>query len=90
MKPQTLDDSYIEHLSDSDSRPKKSFVPLLWLGRIWKAIAPFIISSNEPKIRAIANRFGEVRWIVYDPITRYQTTLNSEDEVRIWLDNRYL
>ena len=89
MKTRTLDERSLEHISDSILPKKKSFAPLLWLDRIWKAIALTIISSNEPKIRAISNRLGEMRWIIYDPTTGYQTTLHSEDEVRIWLDNRY-
>lgn len=59
------------------------------LGQISNFLIKFLTPSNEPKIRLSRNRYGGMQWNAYDPITGRQACLMSEDEVRIWLDQRY-
>lgn len=44
---------------------------------------------REPKIAQKCDRQGQTYWQIYDPTTRHYTSLASEKEVRIWLEERY-
>lgn len=66
---------------------KPKFV--LWLSNIWQQFAKTLIQSEQPMIRLSKNKAGEIRWSVYDPITGWDVILYSEEEVRIWLEQRY-
>lgn len=46
-------------------------------------------SDQEPKIRLSHGPDGQAQWSVYDPTSGYRNTFVSENEVRIWLDDRY-
>jgi hypothetical protein len=43
----------------------------------------------EPQIVQKCDRSGNVYWQIYDPISGFHCSLNSEQEVREWLDTRY-
>ncbi|MGB3615922.1 MAG: hypothetical protein WBA10_19155 [Elainellaceae cyanobacterium] len=45
--------------------------------------------NQEPKITVTRDRAGQSQWVVYDPTNSYTNTFASENEVRIWLENRY-
>ena len=49
------------------------------------------LSQNrvEPHIIQKGDRFGNIYWRVYDPISNSHCSFNSEQEVRSWLDTRY-
>ncbi len=44
---------------------------------------------SEPKIWEKKDRYGNTYYRVYDPKRDRHLDLNSEDEVRWWLDQRY-
>ncbi len=44
------------------------------------------MSLPEPQITQICDRQGQVWWQVYDPLTGQTKYLDSETEVRIWLE----
>ncbi len=46
-----------------------------------------LASGHEPMIRQCVNHQGEVKWRVYDPMGNRIYILNSEQEVREWLEN---
>jgi hypothetical protein len=46
------------------------------------------VHSGEPKITLKGN-LGHQYWTVYDPGTQQSATLATEQEVRIWLEQRY-
>lgn len=58
------------------------------LGEIWNGFVELILRVDEPKIYASKNKFGDVYWTAYDPFTRGGVYLNSETELRAWLDCR--
>ncbi|GAB4446177.1 MAG: hypothetical protein OHK0035_40420 [Cyanobacteria bacterium J069] len=60
-----------------------------WMNEIWKAIAHRLTASGELQIRKVKTRSGELIWQIDDPITGYRTKLQTEAEVRIWLDQRF-
>ena len=43
----------------------------------------------EPKIWQKRDRYGNFYWVVYDPTTGHSSYFSSEQEVRIWLEQRY-
>ncbi|MEB3212258.1 MAG: hypothetical protein VKL39_12930 [Leptolyngbyaceae bacterium] len=67
------------------------------LGRVAHSIRTYVergltrlfMGAQEPHIWAHTDKRGNQSWYVRDPKTQYVTRLNSEDEVRIWLDDRY-
>ncbi len=57
------------------------------LSRIWNAL--FTSVSDELCICQERDRFGNVWWYVYDPISRRSIQFPSEQEVRRWLEKRF-
>lgn len=45
--------------------------------------------NYEPKISERKDRYGNTYFRIYDPINDRFIYLNSEEEVRYWLDKRY-
>lgn len=45
--------------------------------------------SNEPRIWKATDRYGHTVWRVYDPVSDRGVCLDSEDEIRSWLERRY-
>jgi hypothetical protein len=56
--------------------------------RVFQALAQRFIHSHEPQITLKHHSDGEY-WHVYDPITQKAATLSTEDDVRVWLEQRY-
>lgn len=52
-------------------------------------IINFLVNGSEPKIYQKQNRHGEIYFRVYDPFTQRYYKFNSEQEVRVWLEERY-
>lgn len=48
-----------------------------------------LVSSSEPQIWQKKDYRGHIIWHTYDPITGYRAVFDSEQEVRIWLEERY-
>ena len=55
-----------------------------WLGR---TLATWLVPRNEPSVRQITDRKGQVGWRVDDPHTGKTYWFASEAAVRIWLDS---
>jgi hypothetical protein len=51
-------------------------------------IMRFLTSNNELRIWQ-RTRNGRSTWFAYDPVTDRKRQFYSEQEVRLWLDNRY-
>ncbi|HEY9649105.1 MAG TPA: hypothetical protein V6C95_00470 [Coleofasciculaceae cyanobacterium] len=49
----------------------------------------FLKLSNEPRIWKTTDRQGNTVWRVYDPVSDRAVSLESEDEIRSWLEKRY-
>lgn len=57
------------------------------LSLIWNVVS--IPSINEPHIWQKRDRFGNIWWYVYDPMSSRSIQLASEQEVRQWLEQRF-
>ncbi|MGJ3245314.1 MAG: hypothetical protein ACFE0I_04475 [Elainellaceae cyanobacterium] len=59
------------------------------LQKIWQWFVSAMAQNSEPRIWKVADAKGNPYWRVYDPASDRMTTLASEAEVRIWLEQRY-
>ncbi len=59
------------------------------LKRIWQSITDTFFHQSDLEIREIYDRSGNLWWYVYDPATGRCAWLDSEDEVRIWIEKNY-
>lgn len=57
--------------------------------QIWQAIAIILPLSDEPQIYQKHDHQGNVYFHVYDPVTNSSFTFHSEQEVLVWLDERF-
>lgn len=55
-----------------------------------KSIGQSLVSSNhEPQIEKKFDKYGEQYWQAYDFQTNRSHFFGSEQDVRIWIENRY-
>jgi hypothetical protein len=59
------------------------------LNRICHYLLTVETLGQEPRIWQSKDRFGQTWWHAYDPITKRFVCRDSEDEIRIWLEERY-
>lgn len=59
-----------------------------WLEAVVAALFDSLIRPSEPIIHYGQHGCEEV-WRVYDPQTRQEAVFSNENEVRIWLEQRY-
>ena len=57
-----------------------------WLTGIWQVVINVMTTSDEPKIWTSKDWFGHTWWNIYFPRTGQIVRLNSEEEVRVWLE----
>lgn len=70
---------------------QKGFLPWLRrrINRFGKAFVRTLMLDPEPYISEHQNRQGEVYFRVYDPVQNAYHTFDSEESVRIWLEERH-
>ncbi|WP_017303434.1 hypothetical protein [Spirulina subsalsa] len=83
-----------KHHETIEHRPNKivelwNNVVLPTLAKINQWFLTRSIRSHEPQIKLVFDHQGHELWKVYDPITGRQFRFMSEQEVRVWLDQRY-
>lgn len=66
---------------------KKSFFQPLT--KLWQQFINFLSTSNELQIWQSEDRYGNTQWNAYDPATGRSTSLNSDVEMRAWIEQRY-
>ncbi|HEY9633138.1 MAG TPA: hypothetical protein V6D14_07020 [Coleofasciculaceae cyanobacterium] len=47
------------------------------------------IGNNDLRIWQTYDRFGKNWWHAYDPLTGKRTSVASEAELRVWIEQRY-
>ncbi|MGI8934174.1 hypothetical protein [Leptolyngbya sp. BC1307] len=58
--------------------------------RQWaKAVIDFLTGQQTLSIRKQLSADGTVQWMVYDPDSGSRRLFNSEQAVRVWLEQRY-
>lgn len=59
------------------------------LETIRQYLSKVFLGNLEVRVRQVYDRFGNVHWQVYDPVTGHKGTISSEAEARAWLEQRY-
>ncbi len=59
------------------------------LDQIWQHWMNTITNRYEPQVSHRRDRKGNNYFKTYDPETRKSNTFSSEQEIRIWLDQRH-
>ena len=72
----------------TEQSPIKSCKLLLVFTRLWQSLSKVFKVNDEPYIRLVANR-GQTWWLVDDSLNNQFLRFYSEQEVRIWLEERY-
>ncbi|MBD0267597.1 MAG: hypothetical protein ICV77_04805 [Cyanobacteria bacterium Co-bin8] len=57
--------------------------------RLLESVLNTLSPHEQPRIRCYTTRQGQPAWSVYDPLNRTTHQFVSEEEVRIWLEQRY-
>lgn len=60
-----------------------------FLNRIWQFISTILNPGNEPKVWQSCDRFGQIWWHAYDPVTESYICRDSEADILSWLEERY-
>ena len=66
---------------------KFSIVPIL--RKIVQRLIETFIGSNDLQIGQTYDRFGNKWWHVYDPVTGRHASVDSEEQLRAWIEERY-
>jgi|GEM_PF-841173 hypothetical protein len=60
-----------------------------WLGQLWRPIAKLLESTTEPHVWKTYDQKGNPIWHAHDPVTGQESEWISEDDLRVWLEERY-
>jgi hypothetical protein len=62
---------------------------LSFLNSVWQHLVTTLTKAQEPQIWQSYDRYGNLWWHGYDPITGHLICRDSETEMRIWIEERY-
>ena len=80
----------VEVFSQAESRFDNFHKRLVQLWeRCNRVLTTWLLPTNEPRITSVKGRNGEVHWRIDDPHTGRSHWCGSENDVMIWLDQRY-
>lgn len=57
--------------------------------QFWQHLVTSLAQGQEPRIWQHTDRAGKIWWHGYDPHTERSICVDSEAEMRIWLEERY-
>jgi len=60
-----------------------------WVRSLLRQILNFLAGKESIQIQQRCDRSGSLYWVVYDPHLRNHLRFDSEQEVRVWLEQRY-
>ena len=78
---------YVEPMQDS--LPAAAPASRSRWSRWGQALLNYFVGSQDPRITTKQDDAGHLYYEVYDPVDRCQYRFDSEQEVRVWLDERY-
>ncbi|MGE5660110.1 MAG: hypothetical protein ACM37W_26270 [Actinomycetota bacterium] len=56
---------------------------------VWQVLATILTSNNQLRIWQTRDRFGNTWWHACDPTTGRSACVATEDELRLWVEQRY-
>lgn len=92
MKPAIdwLEYQRLELIIPSSSRPQRNRLAWLRIGHVWDALWSQLVRPAEPYIWQTRDAAGEIWWSAHDPETGQSVQYISEDQMRAWVEQRYL
>jgi len=85
LDPETLKRTSI---SGKGSKTKQQ-VLLSLLNKIFKSFLAIAIDHNQLQVWQTLDRCGNTWWYACDPVTGRSTCVATEDEMRVWIEQRY-
>ncbi len=80
----------LERIYSRESQPKvKRLTFLAGLKKIRQGLMQVFVGSNDLRIWQTYDRFGNNWWNAYDPLTGRNTCVESEAEMRAWIEQHY-
>lgn len=55
----------------------------------WQKVVNYLNTNNELQIWQSSDRYGRKWWNAYDPFTGRIAKRDSENEMRVWIEQRY-
>lgn len=74
-----------EQKNQSQAKPRL----LSGLSKVLSRLMEFLVAGDELRIWQSSDRFGNTVWNAYDPVTNRSTSLDSEAELRTWIEERH-
>ncbi len=59
------------------------------LSRVLDHLVKLLVAGDELRVWQTNDRFGNTLWNAYDPVTGSSKILDSEAELRSWIEGRY-
>ena len=56
---------------------------------MWQHLLAILIKDNDLQIWQTSDSFGNNWWHAYDPATGRSTSVDSEADMRVWIEQRY-
>jgi len=95
MKPSMTHQEYqrLELISSQSTKPtiKPTIVTkvVTSLRNIWQALLTYSLTNPELRVWTTTDATGQLVWKVHDPVTQARMEFASEQDLRIWLEERY-
>lgn len=71
-------------------QPKRNLQSLrAKLNDLWQGVIEFLETSSELYITQIQDAKGQTQWKAFDPTTGQSAQFDSEEDVRVWVEERY-
>lgn len=82
-----ISDELLRFPKPSSSQPASTQTNRSWLKTLWTAIDVALLRNLEPRVwHSIDQQTGKTRWHLYNPETGETQHLDSDAEVRHWLE----
>lgn len=81
----------LELISDSESTKagKAELTMQQSLQQLWHTLTTYL-NSTEPRVwRTVDQDAGQLVWNAYDPTTNRRGKFSNEQDLRVWLEERY-
>lgn len=59
------------------------------LKSIWQTATAYLEASSEPRVWSSQDQAGRIAWSAYDPTTKQSIHQITEQEMRVWLEERH-
>ena len=71
------------------SQPNKNWHLRHKLNSLWQSVMTFLETSSEPQVWTTQGKEYQTQWHVFDPATGQSAQFSCEEDVRVWLEERY-